>query len=95
MYFEADLNNAHYKVDVVEGFRSNGLDDGHLIAHLIQLAQPFVFVEQDEARRGQRRVRESLFQFLAQQGGGTGNGYLVQGFLYSVANLGVGRRTRF
>ena len=40
------------EVNVLEGIRADGLDERDLVTHLVQLAQTFVFIEQNETRRG-------------------------------------------
>ena len=65
------------EVDVLERVGANGLDEGDLVAHLVELAQRLILVQQREGGRGQRRLGKGVFQLLAQQGGGSGNCDLV------------------
>ena len=65
------------EVHALKGFRVNGLNEGHLVAHLVELAAHLVVVEQDNAGRSQRRLGEGFLQLPSQQGGGSGNGNLV------------------
>ena len=65
------------EVSVVEGVGGNGLDEGDLVAHLVELALGALLVEQDEVGRGERRIGEDVFQFPANQGGGSGDGDFV------------------
>ena len=44
------------EVDMFESVRADGLNEGDLVAHLIQLAQPLPRQSRHEIRRGQRRL---------------------------------------
>ena len=55
------------KVDAIESFRANGLDEGNLVAHLVQLALDVFLVEQHEGGRRQRRLRNGFLQLPAQK----------------------------
>ena len=55
------------EVHALEGIRVDGLDEGDLVAHLVQLALGIFLVEQDKAGRRQRRLRERFLQLPAQQ----------------------------
>ena len=46
----------------------DGLDEGDLVAHLVQLALRLFLVEQREAGGGERRIGERFFQLPAQAG---------------------------
>ena len=56
------------EVDAVEGVGSDGLDEGDLIAHLVQLALHLILVQQHEVGRRQRRLRQGFLQLPAHQG---------------------------
>jgi hypothetical protein len=56
------------EVHVFEGIRIDGLNEGNLVAHLVQLALGIFLVEEDKAGRRQGRLRQRFLQLLAQQG---------------------------
>ena len=65
------------EIGVFESIGADGLDEGDLVAHLVQLALRLFLVEQGKAGRGKRRLGENVFQLPAQQGRSAGNGNLV------------------
>ena len=65
------------EVYVIEGVGSDGMDEGDLVAHLVQLALNLILVQQHEFGRRQGRLRQRFLQLPAYQGGGSGNGNLV------------------
>ena len=56
------------EVGAVEGVGADGLDEGDLIADLVQLALRVFFVEQGKVGRGKRRLGENVLQLPAQPG---------------------------
>ena len=65
------------EVGAVEGFGADGLDEGDLVAHLLQLALGFFLVEQGEVGGGKRRLGENVLQLPAQQARCSGDCDLV------------------
>jgi len=55
----------------------NGMDEGHLVPHLVQLAAYLVIVQEQYNRPSQRRLRKRFLQFASQQRGRSGNSNLV------------------
>ena len=55
------------EVGAVEGVCADGLDEGDLVAHLLQLALGFFFVEQGKVGGGKRGLGENVLQLPAQQ----------------------------
>ena len=49
------------EVGVIEGVGGNGLDEGDLVAHLVELALGFLFIEQDKVGGSERRIGEDSF----------------------------------
>ena len=53
------------EVGAVEGVGADGLDEGDLVADLVQLALRVFLVEQGEVGRGKRRLGENVLQLPA------------------------------
>jgi hypothetical protein len=53
------------KVGLLEGIRSDSLDEGGLIAHLIQLPLRVLFVEQGKLGIRKRRLGKNILQLTA------------------------------
>ncbi len=68
------------KIRMFERVGNDGLNEGDLVAHLVELAQGIILVEQQEGGGGERRLRNGVLQLLAQKGGGSCDSDLVHEF---------------